>query len=488
MNKRLFSSIISNMLLYLAYKNVISKKSSFVIILFIAFAIMLLVLTNAVFDSTENGVQETFISSFTGDVVIRPKSDKPLSLFGDETPVTGKLSEIPVLVPYGDLTSYISQNPSVENFLPQLSGRVAMRSEKDDTLAYVFGVTPDKYLAMMPAIQIEEGAPWKNGEKGAMISRDYADSLDLSLGDTLEFIVENGFSSRIRAVPVKAIYHYSVKNPILEKIVLVNPETVRSVFDISELASSESVELSDEQSAFLESSGDLDDFFSEASDFSESVVTEKIEYSKEDMDALSNVYTESTSWNFLVIKLKDKKNTQLVVHQMNKYFKDNEWNLEAVNWRKSAGNTAFYLFILRFIFNVGIIIVLLAGFIVINNTLVINILDRIREIGTMRAIGANKRFISAECMLETFIMAITAGIVGGILGIFASKALTACQISFTNSFLVQLFGGEVLVTQVNFKNLLSSFLLSIFIGFVAWIYPVMTALRINPVQAMQGAK
>ncbi len=113
MNKRLFSSIISNMLLYLAYKNVISKKSSFVIILFIAFAIMLLVLQNAVFDSTENGVQETFISSFTGDVVIRPKSDKPLSLFGDETPVTCKLSEIPVLVPYGDLTSYISQNPSV---------------------------------------------------------------------------------------------------------------------------------------------------------------------------------------------------------------------------------------------------------------------------------------------------------------------------------------------------------------------------------------
>ena len=61
------------MLLYLALKNIITKKSSYVIILFIAFAVMMLVVTNAVFDSTEKGVQETFVSSFTGDVVIRPK-------------------------------------------------------------------------------------------------------------------------------------------------------------------------------------------------------------------------------------------------------------------------------------------------------------------------------------------------------------------------------------------------------------------------------
>ncbi len=87
------------MLLYLAFKNIISKKSSFVIIFFIAFAVMLLVITNAVFDSTEQGVQETFVSSFTGDIVIRPEYKSPLSLFGDETPVTGSLTKLPNLIP-----------------------------------------------------------------------------------------------------------------------------------------------------------------------------------------------------------------------------------------------------------------------------------------------------------------------------------------------------------------------------------------------------
>ena len=132
--------------------------------------------------------------------------------------------------------------------------------------------------------------------------------------------------------------------------------------------------------------------------------------------------------------------------------------------------------------------ILLAGFIVINNTLVINVMDRIREIGTMRAIGANKRYISLECMAETFLMSSVAGVFGVILGIVLSLAVNSADVTIGNSFLVQLFGGEKLVTQVNISNLVLSFLLSVVIGLVAWMYPVTTALKIRPVQAMQGAK
>ena len=88
------------MFLRLAFKNVISRKSSFIIVLFISFAIMLLVVTNAVFDSTENGVKQSFVNSFTGDIAIRPLSKSPLSLFGDETPVTGTLTKNECLVPH----------------------------------------------------------------------------------------------------------------------------------------------------------------------------------------------------------------------------------------------------------------------------------------------------------------------------------------------------------------------------------------------------
>ena len=92
------------MLFYLAFKNIVSRKSSFVIVLFIAFAVMLMAVINSVFDSTENGIEKVFSKSFTGDLAIFPKSDIPLSLFGDETPVTGTLTKINTLVPFNEIS------------------------------------------------------------------------------------------------------------------------------------------------------------------------------------------------------------------------------------------------------------------------------------------------------------------------------------------------------------------------------------------------
>ncbi len=475
------------MLLYLAFKNIISKKSSFVIILFIAFAVMMLVVTNAVFDSTEQGVQETFVSSFTGDIVVRPLYKSPLSLFGDETPVTGKLTELPNLIPYNEIYDYLSACPFVSDLVPQVSGISQLSSDSEDTKCFMFGVPALKYLELMKSINIIEGKPWADGEKGIMLSSKYARDMNVRLGDTLQFAISEGFSSRIRAVPLTAIYDYSVENSILDKIVLTNPETVRSIMDMSDLSAADKIEISESAENML-SDSDLDDLFSDAEDKSDVVHTEEIKISQKEIEAFENSYTNSSSWNFLICRVTDHKKTNKIIKDLNKVFKEKDWPCEAVNWRSSAGSTAFYLFILRLILNIGIIIILGAGFIVVNNTLVINVLDRIREIGTMRAIGANKRYITKECAAETMIMAFVAGVLGCVLGFFASMAVSASHLTFSNTFLIQLFGGSVLHTSVKLSNLCSAFGLSLFIGLIAWIYPLINAIRVNPVEAMQGVK
>ena len=159
-----------------------------------------------------------------------------------------------------------------------------------------------------------------------------------------------------------------------------------------------------------------------------------------------------------------------------------------MDWRKSAGSTALYLYWMRLILNVGILIVLFAGFIVISNTLVINVLDRIREIGTMRAIGAARRFVSAMCMAETLLLALVAGVLGSALGALLSICINQAHIKLTNDFLIQLFGSSYIVTTMTFSNLLRSFMISLVIGLFSWIYPVITALKASPVEAMQGGK
>ena len=114
------------MLFYLAFKNIVSRKSSFVIVLFIAFAVMLMAVINSVFDSTENGIEKVFSKSFTGDLAVFPKSDIPLSLFGDETPVTGELTKINTLVPFNEISNCLNSVPEIEKSVPQVTGTAAL--------------------------------------------------------------------------------------------------------------------------------------------------------------------------------------------------------------------------------------------------------------------------------------------------------------------------------------------------------------------------
>ena len=89
-------------------------------------------------------------------------------------------------------------------------------------------------------------------------------------------------------------------------------------------------------------------------------------------------------------------------------------------------------------------------------------------------------------MVETFILTITAGVVGCIIGSIGSSLISSFHINLDNSFLIQLFGNETLEFSVSFKIIVESMILSVILGVVGWVYPVHTALKVSPVRAMQG--
>lgn len=318
-----------------------------------------------------------------------------------------------------------------------------------------------------------------------MLSKNYAKQLGAKLGDTVQFSVADGISFRIRAVKVYAIYEYAVENATLDKIVLIDAITLRALMDMSDTVRSK-------EESGEEFSDNLDDLFLEAEDTeimgADVVEIEDIIAQSAISDAEESENAESMSWNFIILRLKDKEKTARVIKELNRAFKKLDYPAQAVDWRKSAGSTALYLYWMRLILNVGILIVLFAGFIVINNTLVINVLDRIREIGTMRAIGAARRFVSAMCMAETLLLALVAGVLGSALGALLSICINQAHIKLTNGFLILLFGSSYIVTTMTFSNLLRSFMISLVIGLFSWIYPVITALKASPVEAMQGGK
>lgn len=465
------------MLFYLALRNIISRKSSLVIVSFISLAVMMFSFVNAVFDSTENGVQETFCSSFTGDLIIRPKSDVPLSLFGDETPVTGMLTKIKNIVPFNEVYQAVKNSSCVEKAVPQVSCTAALENGRRRIPASLFGVKCSEYLDVMKSIKITEGKVFDSVEGGCLLQKDTAEKLNASCGSVIQAVVADGISFKIRSLTVTGLYEYSHAHSTLDKIVLADFNTVRELSGQNG-SGMNSYEFSEDIESIL--SSDLDDedfFFSDEIDASELFVEE-----------IENTFSENTVWNFIVCRTEKKSDAKKTASRLNSQFKKSGWPVEAVLWRQAAGSSALYIYWLRVIFNAGISVILMAGFIMINNTLVIHIFDRTREIGTLRAIGASSFFVSAECFIENLILLLTAAVFGIFLSVILCCAVNCGKFTFSNSFLIQLFGSDPLSLKVTAFNAASVFVLCIMLAVFAWIIPVKSALSVEPVKAIQGAK
>ena len=61
--------------------------------------------------------------------------------------------------------------------------------------------------------------------------------------------------------------------------------------------------------------------------------------------------------------------------------------LKAIDWQTAAGIIGQFINVIRMVLYVAILIIFLIALVIINNALVMATLERVREIGTLRAIG-----------------------------------------------------------------------------------------------------
>lgn len=480
--------------LKLAFKNIFSRKSSFVIVGFITIAITMLIVINSVFDGTDNGIKTVFMDSFTGNFIIREKTNDNVSLFGNISLIDESVLETKELSFYTEITNYLGSLSSISDFVPQVSSFSLLEIENKKSKAAVFGVEAENYTQLMNSIEIVDGSIYNKGEKGILVSEAWAENFkketkkSVKIGTEVQLVYSDGNTFRIRSLPVSGIYRYPLRNDVLDKIVLADPSTVRSLLGMNEVYSNE-VEIDTDDTNLIDSIDfnfdDMDSLFAEDTDvFVEETSISNIEKIFEDDS--QNIYSDVTNWHFIVVRLQDGINVNSTIRQINRWAKNNGYPIEAVNWRVAAGPTAQYVYWLRIVFLIGVFIVLFAGLIVVTNTLVINVLDRTKEIGTMRALGANKRNIIFLCMSETLILSIISAFLSLFISFFVILIMRKFPITLNNLFFEQLFGGNKLIPELTLSNIGFGFLVSLIIGLTSWIMPVIEALKILPIKAMKG--
>ncbi|MDE2031356.1 MAG: ABC transporter permease [Patescibacteria group bacterium] len=113
---------------------------------------------------------------------------------------------------------------------------------------------------------------------------------------------------------------------------------------------------------------------------------------------------------------------------------------------------------------------LVVGGIGIMNMMLTTVTERTREIGLRKAIGAKKRDINIQFLIESVILTFLGGVMGTILG-------------WAISFTVQKLG--ILETSVTLSSVLLAFGVSAAIGIIFGYYPARRASRLNPIEALR---
>jgi putative ABC transport system permease protein len=134
---------------------------------------------------------------------------------------------------------------------------------------------------------------------------------------------------------------------------------------------------------------------------------------------------------------------------------------------------------------VFILIILLALCFGIINTMLMTVLERIKEIGMLMAIGMNKRRIFMMIILETILLTMTGGVIGILIGSGITKIFETSPINlsmFAEGLESYGFAAKV-YTSLESKTLIIIALLVVITAILSAIYPARKALKLNPAEA-----
>lgn len=113
---------------------------------------------------------------------------------------------------------------------------------------------------------------------------------------------------------------------------------------------------------------------------------------------------------------------------------------------------------------------LLVGGIGIMNIMLVSVIERTKEIGTRKAIGAKRRTILAQFLIEA---ASVSGL-GGLLGVL---------FGYLGAYIAKTFFSTSIVISSNI--VIAAFVFSLLVGLIFGIYPANKASKLNPIEALR---
>ncbi|MEJ2556593.1 MAG: ABC transporter permease [Anaerolineae bacterium] len=170
------------------------------------------------------------------------------------------------------------------------------------------------------------------------------------------------------------------------------------------------------------------------------------------------------------IKLRDPAQAEAVRARIEKRFGDDVSVSQTSTFVENTADLQNTKAMLGAVFALAILV----GGVVVTNTMVMAVLERTREIGTLRALGWRQSRVLWMILSESLLLSLLAAGLGLLVGVGLTQGLKA--IPGYGSFLTALYTPQVIAQAVA---------ISLFLGATGGLYPAWHASRLRPVEALR---
>jgi len=493
------------MLLSISIRNVIrnlKRLSPLMASLLLIF--FLLVMGNAVLKTTVDSLYDLYAGHVCGDLTVSAQADNNFTVFGSDQLLVGQYLIPPTLIDFADLSKMVRERPEVRSIAGLVSAVAQVELEGSKDQATVLGVDFERYFDVLSSLELLRGSLPESGRPGMLVQ---AGKWEDPIGKRALLASSTGGSFTLRELPVTGVFRYPVREKALNSVVLTDADTARALNGYLYGSSSEE-SLSEEEQGALES--EFDSLFGTEDSSSNGGGGDASQEGAEDAgidpgalfgsgengdEASSSAAAKQKSaaaqtgggaWNFLLVDLEERNGFEKLRQALAAEGIGRENGYLVRPWSASVGGNAQLARYLQLMFNIGLLFVAFGAVIIAANALLLSVLERTGELGTLRAVGATKGRISLMIFIETLIVVFFSALLGILLGTAAVRGLNSLGIVIDNQYIRLLFGGEPLRGEMSFAiagaHLAAAFLLTI----LSVLYPLKRALAIAPVEAMRA--
>ncbi len=201
-------------------------------------------------------------------------------------------------------------------------------------------------------------------------------------------------------------------------------------------------------------------------------------------DTMADIFGDKDKADIIAIKVKNVNEIASVREDLEKLLrkergvKEGEENFQIQSPQQTLEALNSALFAVNLFVIIIASISLLVGGIGIMNTMYTAVLERTKEIGIMKAIGARNSSIFTLFFFESGFLGLVGGIIGAILGICLSYGFAFLGRNF--------LGSELIQANVSVGLVISTLIFSFMLGTIFGVLPAVNASKLQPVVALRS--